>query len=207
MVGEQLVMVVHPEPGQRDRRRRCERTWRSAISSCCNYKRISGYVVWDQDFPRTASLKIKRGVLAEQIRAATGSRRRACRCERRASSPSSIPPRAAAAAGKLAAAALDELRAAGVELEVRETHGPAKPRARARGLRAQATGNFLAVGGDGTAFEIVNGLFPEACRGERPTLGFLPLGTGNSFLRDFTDGAAARMRQAIVARNAAPPAT
>ena len=32
-----------------------------------NYKRISGYAVWDQDFPRTASMKIKRAVLAEQI--------------------------------------------------------------------------------------------------------------------------------------------
>ena len=44
---------------------------------------------------------------------------------------------------------------------------------------------FLAVGGDGTAYEIVNGLFPEARRPGGP-LGFLPLGTGNSFLRDFT---------------------
>ncbi|MGH9687893.1 MAG: AMP-binding protein [Candidatus Acidiferrales bacterium] len=33
-----------------------------------NYKRISGYLVWDRDFPRTASLKIKRLDLAEQIR-------------------------------------------------------------------------------------------------------------------------------------------
>ena len=40
------------------------------------YKRISGYVVWEEDFPRTASLKIKRGVLAEQIRPETRSRRR-----------------------------------------------------------------------------------------------------------------------------------
>jgi hypothetical protein len=32
------------------------------------YKRISGYLLWEEDFPRTASLKIKRGVLAEQIR-------------------------------------------------------------------------------------------------------------------------------------------
>ena len=51
-----------------------------------------------------------------------------------------------------------------------------------RGVR-----NFIAVGGDGTAYEVVNGLFPEALGGERPTLGFLPLGTGNSFLRDFSD--------------------
>jgi len=35
-----------------------------------NYKRVHGYLVWDCDFPRTtASMKIKRGELAEQIRA------------------------------------------------------------------------------------------------------------------------------------------
>jgi long-chain acyl-CoA synthetase len=33
-----------------------------------DYKRVGGYVVWDQDFPRTASMKIKRTVLAEEIR-------------------------------------------------------------------------------------------------------------------------------------------
>jgi long-chain acyl-CoA synthetase len=33
-----------------------------------NYKRISGHLVWDRDFPLTASLKIKRSELAEQIR-------------------------------------------------------------------------------------------------------------------------------------------
>jgi long-chain acyl-CoA synthetase len=33
-----------------------------------DFKRIGGYVVWDQDFPRTASMKIKRTVLAEEIR-------------------------------------------------------------------------------------------------------------------------------------------
>ncbi len=37
-----------------------------------NYKRISGYLVWERDFPLTASLKIKRGELAEQIRQAVG---------------------------------------------------------------------------------------------------------------------------------------
>ena len=51
---------------------------------------------------------------------------------------------------------------------------------------------FVAVGGDGTSYEIVNGALPLALEdGERIRLGFLPLGTGNSFLRDFTteDGA------------------
>ncbi len=52
----------------------------------------------------------------------------------------------------------------------------------------EGTRNFLAVGGDGTSFEIVNGLFPAAAAKsqDRPTLGLLPLGTGNSFLKDFT---------------------
>jgi hypothetical protein len=33
-----------------------------------NYKRIGGYLVWDRDFPITASMKIKRVELADQIR-------------------------------------------------------------------------------------------------------------------------------------------
>lgn len=67
MVGEQLVLIVHPESGKlvtpeiaadiaaRNRR-------------LLNYKRVSGYLVWERDFPRTASLKIKRIELAGQIR-------------------------------------------------------------------------------------------------------------------------------------------
>jgi diacylglycerol kinase family enzyme len=56
----------------------------------------------------------------------------------------------------------------------------------ARDAWRQGRRRFLGVGGDGTSYEIVNGLFPEAAEsGERPTLASLPLGTGNSFLRDF----------------------
>jgi long-chain acyl-CoA synthetase len=33
-----------------------------------DFKRITGYVPWDKDFPRTASLKIKRNELAKEIR-------------------------------------------------------------------------------------------------------------------------------------------
>jgi long-chain acyl-CoA synthetase len=32
-----------------------------------DFKRVSGYLVWDSDFPRTASMKIKRQALAEEI--------------------------------------------------------------------------------------------------------------------------------------------
>jgi diacylglycerol kinase (ATP) len=88
--------------------------------------------------------------------------------------------------GRLAPAALDRLRGLGIELEVRETNGPGRATEIARKSYGSGNRNFLAVGGDGTSYEIINGLFPEALAGERPSLGFLPLGTGNSFLRDFT---------------------
>ena len=68
MVGEQLVLVIQPDPNQPDveslRVEIGERNQR-----LLNYKRVGGYLLWKEDFPRTASLKIKRDVLAEQIRA------------------------------------------------------------------------------------------------------------------------------------------
>jgi diacylglycerol kinase (ATP) len=88
--------------------------------------------------------------------------------------------------GKLAPAALDRLRGCGIELEVVRTTRPGEAIELSRNAYARGFRNFLAVGGDGTSYEIVNGVFPEAQSAGRPTLGFLPLGTGNSFLRDFT---------------------
>jgi len=74
MTGEQLVLVIHTEQGKpitEDLARH--------ISSCnqrlLNYKRVGGYLIWEQDFPRTASLKIKRTELAAQIREKLGRER------------------------------------------------------------------------------------------------------------------------------------
>jgi len=66
LIGEQLLLVVHPDaaqnvngaiPGEVERRNQ----------RLLPYKRVSGYVLWQEDFPRTASLKIKRNILAEKI--------------------------------------------------------------------------------------------------------------------------------------------
>jgi len=32
-----------------------------------DFKRVGGYVIWEKDFPRTASMKIKRQALAEDL--------------------------------------------------------------------------------------------------------------------------------------------
>jgi diacylglycerol kinase (ATP) len=87
---------------------------------------------------------------------------------------------------KLLAPALERLQAGGIEVKVAETTSPGAATEIARDAYGRGVRNFIAVGGDGTSYEIVNGLYPQALDGERPTLAFLPLGTGNSFLRDFS---------------------
>jgi len=88
---------------------------------------------------------------------------------------------------KLLPSALDRLRAGGIQLEIAETRAPGQATALARQAYQRGIRRFIAVGGDGTSFEIVNGLYPLPAAAEPPLLGFLPLGTGNSFLRDFSD--------------------
>jgi len=66
MAGEQLVLVLHLEPGQSftdDLRR--DISFRNG--RLLNYKRVHGIVLFDDDFPLTASLKIKRNVLGERL--------------------------------------------------------------------------------------------------------------------------------------------
>ncbi len=82
--------------------------------------------------------------------------------------------------------ALDRLRDAGLTLDVRYTEGPGHATELAREAYAAGARHFIAAGGDGTTYEVVNGLFPRPDGHDDPiTLGFLPLGTGNSYLRDF----------------------
>ena len=64
---EMLVLVLHPDLNQE-----VTTTVLDDISArnrrLPDFKRVGGYLVWDKDFPRTASMKIKRNELAEQIR-------------------------------------------------------------------------------------------------------------------------------------------
>ncbi|MGD0425839.1 MAG: diacylglycerol kinase family protein [Candidatus Acidiferrales bacterium] len=88
--------------------------------------------------------------------------------------------------GQLAGSMLERVRAAGIDLAIQHTTRAGEATEIARQAYSKGVRNFLAVGGDGTSFEIINGLFPEAETHGRPRLGLLPLGTGNSFLKDFT---------------------
>ena len=104
---------------------------------------------------------------------------------------------------ELVGPALDRLRASGISLKVVETSAPGQATVLAREGYAEGYRNFIAVGGDGTSYEIVNGLFP-AGEGGPATLAFLPLGTGNSFLRDFSDRGVEFAIEALLARRSRP---
>lgn len=88
--------------------------------------------------------------------------------------------------GKEARIAISALRDKGHKLDVLETSAPRDATEIARIAYQRGTRSFLCVGGDGTTHEVVNGVLPlSLATGERATLAMLPLGTGNSFLRDF----------------------
>jgi long-chain acyl-CoA synthetase len=66
MVGEQLLLALHLGLDQ-TYNEELRREISTRNNKLLNYKRIHGVVLYDEDFPRTASLKIKRNALAEQI--------------------------------------------------------------------------------------------------------------------------------------------
>ncbi len=100
--------------------------------------------------------------------------------------------------------ALGRLRAAGVDLTRVDSGAPGDATELVRAAWRQGRRRFIAVGGDGTSYEIVNGLFPATGGAEGATLGFLPLGTGNSFLRDFTVRGPEHALEALAAGRSRP---
>jgi diacylglycerol kinase (ATP) len=105
---------------------------------------------------------------------------------------------------KLAGPALARLREKGLQVDVIASTGPGHAAQLAREAYDQGYRRFLAVGGDGTAHEILNGVFADRTSVDRVALGFLPFGTGNSFLRDFTkNGPEASMHALLESRKRA----
>jgi diacylglycerol kinase (ATP) len=105
---------------------------------------------------------------------------------------------------KLAGPALARLREGGIAVDVIASTGPGHAVDLAREGYSQGYRRFVAVGGDGTAHEILNGIFSGGSPQKRISLGFLPLGTGNSFLRDFTNDGVESSLQAILADRKRP---
>lgn len=88
----------------------------------------------------------------------------------------------------LAAPVFERLEESGLELEIRLTSAPRDALKIARQSFAAGHRDFVAVGGDGTVFEVLNGFLPSSLASqERCSLAPLPLGTGNSFVNDTSE--------------------
>ncbi len=108
------------------------------------------------------------------------------------------PAAGAGRSAKLAGSALARLRERKLQVDSIASTGPGHAVQLAREAYDRGYRRFLAVGGDGTAHEILNGIFADRKSVDRIALGFLPLGTGNSFLRDFAKDGAEASLQAIL---------
>jgi diacylglycerol kinase (ATP) len=105
---------------------------------------------------------------------------------------------------RFAGPALARLRQNKLQVDSVASTGPGHAIELAREAYDQGYRQFLAVGGDGTAHEVLNGVFAGRTSMDRVALGFLPLGTGNSFLRDFSKNGAEASTEAILQNRKRP---
>lgn len=82
---------------------------------------------------------------------------------------------------KLAPQITSWLREFGYDFELATSSGPGHARSLARDAAIRGAKTVVAVGGDGTSNEVLNGLLEADTAPDTPALGVLPIGTGNDF--------------------------
>ena len=82
---------------------------------------------------------------------------------------------------------LASLGEAGAEITTWWTEWPGHAETLAARARREGFDRVVAVGGDGTLLEVVNGLWWES-RGPQPSVGMVPFGTGCDYVRNFDLG-------------------
>ncbi|HSR31295.1 MAG TPA: diacylglycerol kinase family protein [Anaerolineae bacterium] len=93
-----------------------------------------------------------------------------------------LNPAAGRGAGaRLAPAIVECLRDHDLDFQIETTDGPGHATRLAHDATAKGEGVLVAVGGDGTVNEVLNGLMLAQGGPDRMALGVLPIGTGNDF--------------------------
>jgi diacylglycerol kinase (ATP) len=82
---------------------------------------------------------------------------------------------------------LKQLGTRGAQVETWWTEGPGHGEFLAARAKRMGVNRVLAVGGDGTLFEAVNGMWWEP-EGKLPSLGIVPFGSGCDYIRNFEVG-------------------
>lgn len=93
-------------------------------------------------------------------------------------------------AGKGQGAAVAEktmarFKTSGINLELIETRSAGHATLIAQDAYQKGHRDFVCMGGDGTLYEVINGLFQNGTPSD-VNLAIVPIGTGNSFLKDFS---------------------
>ena len=91
------------------------------------------------------------------------------------------PSSGSGAGAKVGQQVTDELRVRGIDHRLSSTSGPGHAVELAQRAAEEGAPRILAVGGDGTVHEIVNGLVESGLSG--PPIAVVPVGTGNDFHR------------------------
>ncbi len=78
---------------------------------------------------------------------------------------------------------LDRLRAAGHEVIPHQTLYRFHATEIVKTLNLYETDAVISAGGDGTSYEVLNGMMKNSCK-NLPPIGVIPVGTGNSFAKD-----------------------
>ena len=75
----------------------------------------------------------------------------------------------------------ERLRSHGLRFQLTVTSGPGEATVLAREAASAGNATLIAVGGDGTANEVLNGLMQAGPQPGKTAMGVLPIGTGNDF--------------------------
>jgi YegS/Rv2252/BmrU family lipid kinase len=70
-------------------------------------------------------------------------------------------------------------------IEVRFSEYPGHAVEIGKAAAGQGFERLICLGGDGTPFEVIGGLYDQGRPAKLPEIGLIPAGTGNSFIRDF----------------------
>jgi diacylglycerol kinase (ATP) len=96
-----------------------------------------------------------------------------------------VNPRAGNGQGHaIAEKTVARFKTSGINLELLETKSAGHASRIVQEQYKKGQREFVCMGGDGTLYEVINGLFEQG-QPEQVKLAIVPIGTGNSFLKDF----------------------
>jgi YegS/Rv2252/BmrU family lipid kinase len=100
---------------------------------------------------------------------------------------------------KIVADVLEQLKGSMKHIDLVESANPRHLFEIGKGAVEKGFRRIVSIGGDGTPFELINGLYNSGRPSQHIEWGMIPAGTGNSFLRDFVEVSAPEILRRILA--------